>query len=102
MEAHLEVHIGANLLEQKVQDGVRLSLWNADDATRESRVDVDALPASDWMDTDDGVDRLDGLATNVEPSSAGTVSLRYATVKGAQALQVGLQPRAEGRVKGIS
>ena len=101
-EAHLEVHVATDLLEQEVQDGVRLSLGNADDATRESWVDVDTLPAGDGMNADDGVDRLNGFATNVESGSAGTISLGDTAVESAKAFQVGLQPRAEGRVKGIA
>lgn len=100
-EAYLEVHIAADLLEQEVQDGVRLSLGNSDDAARETWVDVDALPAGDWVNADDRVDRLDGFTTNVEAGSAGTLGLCHSTVQGGKAFQVGLEPRTKGRVKGI-
>lgn len=79
-EAHLEVRIATDLLEQEVQDGVRLGLGNSDDAARETWVDVDTLPAGDGVNADDRVDRLDGFATNVEVGSAGTLSLCHTTV----------------------
>lgn len=101
MEAYLEVHVATDLLEQKVEDGIRFGLGHADDATGEAWVDVDTLPAGHGVNPNDRVDRLDRFATNVEPGSAGTISLSHGTVEGGKALQVGLQPRAEGRVKGI-
>ena len=97
----MKVYVAAHLLEQKVEDGVRFGLGHPDDATGESRVDVDTVPARDGVHADDGVDRLDGFAANVKSGCAGTVSLGYGAVERAQALQVGLQPRAEGRVQGI-
>lgn len=101
VEAHLEVHVATDLLEQEVQDGIRLSLGNADDTTRETWIDVDTLPAGYGVNADDRVDGLDGFATNVESGSAGTFSLSYAAVESGKAFQVGLQLRAKGRVKGI-
>ena len=100
-EAHLGVHVATDLQEQEAQDGVRLSLGNADDAPRESWVDVDALPAGGWMNADDGVNRLDGFAADVESGSAGTISLGDSTVESGKAFQVDLHPRAERRVQGI-
>lgn len=101
VEAHLEVYIAANLLEQEVQDGVRFGLGNADDATGETWIDVDTLPAGYRVNADDGVDRLNGFSTNVESGSAGSVSLGHRAVEGGKALQVGLHPRAKGRVEGV-
>ena len=101
-EAHLEVYVATDLQEQEAQDGVRFSLGNADNVTRESWVDVDTLPAGDGMNPDNGVNGLDGFATDVESGSAGTVSLGNSTVESAKAFQVDLHPMTEGRVKGIS
>jgi len=101
VEAHLEVQV-PDLLEQEVQNGIRLNLGNADDATRETWIDVDTLPAGYGVNADDRMDGLDGFATNVEPGSAGTFSLSYSAVEGGKGFQVGLQPRAKGRIKGIS
>jgi len=100
-EAHLGVHVATDLQEQEAQDGVRLSLGNADDAARESWVDVDALPAGGWMNADDGVNRLDGFAADVQSGSAGTISLGDSAVESGKAFQVDLHPRAERRVQGI-
>lgn len=89
-EAHVEVHVTADLLEQKVQDDIRLRLGNADDAAGETWIDVDALPAGHGVNADNRVDRLDGFAANVESGSAGTICLSHGAVEGAQAFQVGL------------
>lgn len=53
------------------------------------------------MNADDGVNRLDGFATDVESGSPTTISLGDSTVESGKAFQVGLHPRAEGRVQGI-
>ena len=90
-----------HLQEQEAQDGVRLGLGNADDAARESWLDVDTLPASDWMDADNRVNRLNGFAMDVESGSAGAISLGDSTVESGKTFQVDLHPRAEGRVQGV-
>ena len=98
----MKVHVAVDLLVQKVQDGVRLGLGHADDAAGEPGIDVDALPAGDGVDADDGMDCLDGLATHVDSGGASAVCLSYGAVEGCEALQVGLQPRAKGRVQCIA
>ena len=95
-EAHLGIHVAADLQEQEAQDGIRLGLGNADDAAHESWLDVDTLPASDWMDVDNRVDRLNGCTTDVESGSMGAISLGDSTVESGKTFQVDLHPRAEG------
>ena len=47
------------------------------------------------------MNRLDRFPTDVESSSAGTISLGDSTVESGKAFQVDLHPRTEGRVQGI-
>jgi hypothetical protein len=69
---------------------------------RRTGVDVDALPPGDGVHADNGVHGLDRLAADREASCAGAIRLGHGTVQGGQALEVFLEPRAEGRIESVS
>jgi len=46
VEAHLEVNILGDLVEQDIEHDVGLRFWDTDYATGRARVNIDALPAS--------------------------------------------------------
>ena len=95
-----------NKVEEVLQDGVRLVLSDAHDATREVRVDKDGLPASYWVCSEirsevnmQGsahpnrrylvpYDRVDGLevVTNIAGRSTLTLSI-HVNYRGASILQ---------------
>lgn len=54
--ANLEVGRGGKPAEEEGEDGVALSLGDADDASGKAGVDEDGLEARDRVDADDGVD----------------------------------------------
>lgn len=65
-----------------------------------TRVDKDRLDASHGMDSDDGMDGLDRLSSDVSTGSPRSVGLADSRVDGGETLEVGLQGRREGRVEG--
>lgn len=69
LEAHLQVVVELNEVEEMLQDGVRLVFRYPDNALREVGVDEDGLPARDGVGANDGVNGLK-VATNVTGRSA--------------------------------
>jgi hypothetical protein len=64
-----------------------------------TRVDKDRLDACHRVDSDDGMDRLDGLSSDVSSSGLGSVRLTDARVESGETLEVGLEAGREGRVE---
>ena len=58
LEAHLQVVVELNEVEEMLQDGVRLVFRHANNALREVRIDEDGLPARDGVGANDRVNGL--------------------------------------------
>lgn len=95
-EAHLEVWVLADLVEQELEDRVGFSLGYPDDAAGEARIDIDALPARHGMDADERVYGFDLVTADVQPSGPGALSLGGGAVDRREALEVGLHALAQG------
>jgi hypothetical protein len=67
-----------DLVEQEIGNGVVFMFGDTKRVTGNARVDVDALPASYWVDTNDRVHGFDQLATDVEASRARSLRLPIA------------------------
>jgi hypothetical protein len=96
VEAHLEVNILGDLVEQEIENGVGFRFWDTEYATSKARVDINALPASYWMDTNNRMYIFDGLATDVKASRARSIRLRDRTVESCKTLEVCLHAWTEG------
>jgi hypothetical protein len=101
VEAHLEVNILGDLVGQEIENGVGFRFGDTEYATGNARVDMNALPASYWVDTNKRVYSFDGLTTNVEASRARSLRLRDRTVQSCETLEVCLHSWAEGGIKSI-
>lgn len=54
-------------MKEELQDCIRLRLGDANEAARETRIDVDALPTRHGVNPDDRMDGLDFLTTHMCP-----------------------------------
>jgi len=102
LETHLKIGVLRNLVEEEVQDGVRLGLGHSDNSACKSGVDIDALPACAGVNTDYGMDGLHFVAADVGSSSASTLGLGSGAVDRGEALEVFLESGAQGRVQGVA
>jgi hypothetical protein len=102
VETHLEVNVLGDLVKQEIENGVGFRFGDAEYATGKARVDIDALPACYWVDTNDRVHSFDGLATDVEASRARSLRLRDRAVQSCETLEVCLHSWTEGRIKSIA
>jgi hypothetical protein len=102
VETYLEVNILGDLVEQEVENGVGFDFGDTKNATCEARVDINALPTSYWVDTNERVYSFDRLATDMEASCTRSLCLRNRTVQSCEALEICLHAWAEGRIKRIT
>lgn len=111
-EPDLVIRIFADLMEQEGKDSIGFSFRNANDTSgkawtpwlmmsvklwsaERTRVDVDTLPTSCWVNSDDRVDSFDFGSTDGETGCSGTLCLSDSTVKGSQTFKVLLEAGAQ-------
>jgi hypothetical protein len=101
VEAYLEVNIFDDPVEQNIANGVGFKFGDTEYATGNARIDMNALPASYWVDTNDRVYGFDRLATDVDASRARSLRLRGHVVRSCETLDVCLHSWTERGIKSI-
>lgn len=98
----LEVRVDDESLVEQGEDSVALGFGDSHDPSSEAGVDEDALESGDGVNSNDGMDRLDRLTSNVISDRLGSVGLSDSRVDGGESGKVGLEGRREGGVKSVS
>jgi hypothetical protein len=65
----LEVNILGDLVEQVIENGVGFRFGYTEHATVHARIDMNALPVSYWVDTNNRVYGFNRLGTDVRPTA---------------------------------
>jgi hypothetical protein len=102
LETDLEVQSTSNVSIEEIQDCLRLSLADTNDATSETRLDEQALPSGDRVSTDNRMDGFDGCATDCVASSGSSVALVKTRVNCLQTVNELLESRGQLVISSIA